>query len=156
MCSCVHGAAADRIGRREDPLATAFIVPTGGTTGPHRAVVHTHRSIEIGAVAVSGTLSMGPDSRHLVVAPLTHAAGFFALSFVLNGGTNVNITTTSASPTDLGDITGNGTVTVTAANPGSLTLTADHAINYDGAIVSTNGPLAITLLSGKGGIGGIG
>ena len=75
--------------RREDPLATAFIAPTGGTTGPHKAVVHTHRSTEIGVMAISDTLSIGPDSRHLVVAPLTHAAGFFALAFVLHGGTNV-------------------------------------------------------------------
>lgn len=75
--------------RHEDPLATAFISPTGGTTGPHKTVVHAHRSIEISAIGVNETLSLGPDSRQLIVAPLTHAAGFFALSFLLRGGTNV-------------------------------------------------------------------
>ncbi|HEY4081745.1 MAG TPA: YDG domain-containing protein [Burkholderiaceae bacterium] len=78
-----------------------------------------------------------------------------SIATALNGGTNVNITTTSASPTDPGDINASGTVKVTAATPGRLMLTADHAINYHGAIVSMNGPLAITLLSGNGGIGGI-
>ena len=75
--------------RHEDPLATAFISATGGTTGAHKTVVHAHRSIEISAIGVNETLSLGPDSRQLIVAPLTHAAGFFALSFLLRGGTNV-------------------------------------------------------------------
>ena len=75
--------------RQEDPLATAFISPTGGTTGPHKTVVHGHRSIEISAIAVNETLSLGPDCRQLIVAPLTHAAGFFALSFLMRGGVNV-------------------------------------------------------------------
>lgn len=74
---------------QENPLATAFISPTGGTTGPHKTVVHAHRSIEISAHAVNDTLSLGPESRQLIVAPLTHAAGFFALSFLLRGATNV-------------------------------------------------------------------
>ena len=75
--------------RHEDPLATAFISPTGGTTGPHKTVVHTHRSIEISAIGVNDTMSVTPDSRQLIIAPLTHAAGFFALSFLLRGATNV-------------------------------------------------------------------
>ena len=73
----------------EDPLATSFIAPTGGTTGPHKTVVHSHRSIEIAAIGVNETMSVTPDSRQLIVAPLTHAAGFFALSFLLRGATNV-------------------------------------------------------------------
>lgn len=77
---------------REDPLATAFIVPTGGTTGPQKAVVHTHRSTEIGAVAVSGALEMGPDSRHLVIAPtlaFSNLGFFLAYSASdLTGGEN--------------------------------------------------------------------
>jgi len=74
---------------REDPLAFAYIAPTGGTTGPNKTVVQTHRSAEIGVFLVSNMLSMTSDSRHLVVAPLTHAAGIFALSLILNGGANV-------------------------------------------------------------------
>ncbi len=74
---------------REDPMAPAYIAPTGGTTGPNKAVVQTHRSAEIGVFLVSNTLGMTEDSRHLVIAPLTHAAGIFALSLTLNGGANV-------------------------------------------------------------------
>ena len=73
----------------------------------------------------------------------------------LNAGTNVNITTTSSTGSDLGDIDALGTITVNAAAPGSLTLTADHGINYNGAIHSQNGPLAVTLLSGNSGPGTI-
>ena len=75
--------------QREDPMAPAYIAPTGGTTGPNKAVLQTHRSAEIGVFLVSSTLGMTAASRHLVIAPLTHAAGIFALSLVLNGGANV-------------------------------------------------------------------
>lgn len=74
---------------QEDAMANAFLVPTGGTTGPTKIVVHTFRSAEMGMLAVTGALSINAESKHLVIAPLTHAAGFFALSFVMNGGTNV-------------------------------------------------------------------
>ena len=78
------------------------------------------------------------------------------IAAALNLGTNVTVTTSTAmSSSDLGDITGSGTILVTATNPGSLTLTADHDINYSGSIISQNGPLTLKLQSGKGGIGGI-
>jgi acyl-CoA synthetase (AMP-forming)/AMP-acid ligase II len=73
----------------EDPHATSFVSPTGGTTGPHKTAVHTHRSIEIAAIGVNETMASGPDARQLIVAPLTHAAGFFVLSFLARGATNV-------------------------------------------------------------------
>lgn len=73
----------------EDPMAPAYIAPTGGTTGPNKAVVQTHRSAEIGVFLVGNTLGMTEESRHLVIAPLTHAAGIFALALTVNGGANV-------------------------------------------------------------------
>lgn len=74
---------------QEDPLAAAFMVPTGGTTGVPRAVVHTHRSTEISAASLAQAIAIDDTSRHLAVAPLTHAAGFMALCFAAAGGTNV-------------------------------------------------------------------
>ncbi|MEO8560118.1 MAG: AMP-binding protein [Rhodospirillales bacterium] len=74
---------------REEALGKSFMAPTGGTTGPQKAVVHTHRSTEISVNSVSNVLQIDSESRHLVVAPLTHAAGYFALAFTINGGTNV-------------------------------------------------------------------
>ena len=75
--------------RQEDPHGTSFLSATGGTTGPHKTAVHSHRSIEIAAIGVNETMASGPDSRQLIIAPLTHAAGFFALSFLARGATNV-------------------------------------------------------------------
>ncbi len=74
---------------QEDPLAAAFMVPTGGTTGVPRAVVHTHRSTEISAASLAQAIAIDDNSRHLAVAPLTHAAGFMALCFAAAGGVNI-------------------------------------------------------------------
>lgn len=74
---------------REDPLAAAFMVPTGGTTGVPKAVVHTHRSTEISAASLAQAIAIDDTARHLAVAPLTHAAGFMALCFAAAGGVNV-------------------------------------------------------------------
>jgi acyl-CoA synthetase (AMP-forming)/AMP-acid ligase II len=63
----------------EDPMATAFIQPTGGTTGPAKAAVHTQRSLEMMFISGRETSRHTPDSRYLAVAPLTHAGGISAL-----------------------------------------------------------------------------
>lgn len=76
-------------GGREAPDAAAFLAPTGGETGPCRGPLHTNRALEVCALNTALALGAGPDSRHLVVAPLSHAAGLVALSFVVHGGANV-------------------------------------------------------------------
>lgn len=73
---------------REDPNTTALLQPTGGTTGPSKGAVHTHRTLEMLALTVSSGFHVTPDSRHLVVAPLTHAAGLVALGFTIRGAAN--------------------------------------------------------------------
>ncbi len=75
----------------ENPNEVAFLQPTGGTTGPSKGAVHTHRTLEMMALAVSSAFDVTPSSRHLVIAPLTHAAGLLALAFCIQGGTNVVI-----------------------------------------------------------------
>ena len=75
----------------ERPDELAFLQPTGGTTGPSKGAVHTHRTLEMMALAECSAFDVGADSRHLVIAPLTHAAGLLALGFLVKGGTNVVI-----------------------------------------------------------------
>jgi acyl-CoA synthetase (AMP-forming)/AMP-acid ligase II len=70
---------------QEDPLTISFLQPTGGTTGPSKGAVHTHRSLEMMGLALATEFSVSADSRHLVVAPLTHAAGLLVLGFAVQG-----------------------------------------------------------------------
>ncbi|MFM0220459.1 class I adenylate-forming enzyme family protein [Paraburkholderia dipogonis] len=73
----------------EDPATRAFLQPTGGTTGPSKGAVHTHRSLEFMGLGLASAFGIGAGSRHLCVAPLTHAAGLLALGFTIKGGVNV-------------------------------------------------------------------
>ena len=78
----------------EDSMATAFIQPTGGTTGPSKAVVQPHRSLEMMVIVGREVARLTPESRYLAVAPLTHAGGIQALVALCAGGSVVvmNIT----------------------------------------------------------------
>lgn len=70
----------------EDPNAPCFLQPTGGTTGPSKAAVHTHRSMEIANLGGIATFAVTPATRYLAVAPLTHAGGIVALQTLAGGG----------------------------------------------------------------------
>lgn len=70
----------------EDPLLPALMQPTGGTTGPSKAVVHTHRSTEMAMLANRQTFGMDEHAVYLAAAPLTHAGGIFALAVLCAGG----------------------------------------------------------------------
>ena len=69
----------------EEPLHPALMQPTGGTTGPSKAVVHTHRSMEMAILAIRQSFGFGPQSTYLAAAPLTHAGGIFALAALCSG-----------------------------------------------------------------------
>ncbi|OGA36367.1 MAG: hypothetical protein A3F75_03195 [Betaproteobacteria bacterium RIFCSPLOWO2_12_FULL_64_23] len=74
---------------REDPGLASFFQPTGGTTGPSKGAVHTHRTLEMMGLAMSSAFGITPDSRHLVIAPLTHGAGALVLGFAARGAANI-------------------------------------------------------------------
>jgi acyl-CoA synthetase (AMP-forming)/AMP-acid ligase II len=73
----------------ENPLSPAFLQLTGGTTGPSKAAVHTHHSLEATIVTMYSSLEIGPQSRGLVAAPITHAAGLLMCAFFARGAANV-------------------------------------------------------------------
>ncbi|CAG2160131.1 class I adenylate-forming enzyme family protein [Cupriavidus numazuensis] len=70
----------------EDPAAACFLQPTGGTTGPSKAAVHTHRAMEISVLGGIAAYRVDTATRYLAVAPLTHAGGIAALHAMLGGG----------------------------------------------------------------------
>ncbi|MDP6343544.1 MAG: AMP-binding protein, partial [Alphaproteobacteria bacterium] len=76
------------------PLATAvgpddilFIAHTGGTTGRPKGVVHLQRTMVANALICTADWEWMPDPRLLVVAPISHAAGFMLVPCMLLGGT---------------------------------------------------------------------
>ena len=79
----------------ENPLDAAFIQPTGTTTGPSKAAVHTHRSLEMMFIASGENFRYTSESRTLAVAPLTHAGGIDALATLSCGGSVVVMNMTS-------------------------------------------------------------
>ena len=70
----------------EEPATRAFLQPTGGTTGPSKGAVHTHRSLEFMGLGLASAFGITSSSRHLCVAPLTHAAGVLCFPIMTLGG----------------------------------------------------------------------
>tara|TARA_R110002110_G_scaffold31396_1_gene110699 strand:- start:4015 stop:5577 length:1563 start_codon:yes stop_codon:yes gene_type:complete len=73
----------------ECPEDISSIGATGGTTGKSKGVVGTHRTIEALFANFYSHFQYYDDARHLVVAPMTHAAGIFGCMHFPRGGTNV-------------------------------------------------------------------
>lgn len=65
------------------------IFPTGGTTGKSKGVVLTHRAIDTMYQNYYAHFSYYDDTKHLVVAPMTHSAGIIGGLHFARGGTNV-------------------------------------------------------------------
>jgi len=72
----------------EDPNALSIIAPTGGTTGPSKGVMQTHRGIEMSLVHMHD-LNIPENPRYLVVSPITHAAGYLIPAFYARGGASI-------------------------------------------------------------------
>jgi acyl-CoA synthetase (AMP-forming)/AMP-acid ligase II len=69
-----------------DPVV---MLTTSGTTGEPKGVLLSNRSIATMIASHQLTVPMNGAPVHLVVAPMTHAAGVFASSLLSVGGTNV-------------------------------------------------------------------
>ncbi len=64
------------------------LFPTGGTTGKPKGVMITHKNIETMYANYWSAFTYHDDSRHLVVAPMTHSAGIIGCAHFARGGTN--------------------------------------------------------------------
>lgn len=71
------------------PNELAAIFPTGGTTGQSKGVLMNHEALETFAANYYTHLDYREDSVHLVVAPMTHAAGIMGCLHFMRGGRNV-------------------------------------------------------------------
>ncbi|KRC53326.1 MULTISPECIES: AMP-binding protein [unclassified Nocardioides] len=70
------------------------ISPTGGTTGPPKGVMNTHRSMQTFIAHFLMAFPYGPEERpvNLAAAPMTHTAGALSLPTTARGGTVVVVT----------------------------------------------------------------
>lgn len=71
------------------PNELAAIFPTGGTTGQSKGVLMNHEALETFAANYYTHLNYRENSVHLVVAPMTHAAGIMGCLHFMRGGRNV-------------------------------------------------------------------
>lgn len=72
-----------------DPEAPALIFPSGGTTGQPKGAVLTHRGFATMTASYFISMPAKEPPVHLVAAPLTHAAGAFALMLSAVGATHI-------------------------------------------------------------------
>src|SRR6266536_3749137 len=80
----------------QQPNDVSVIWPTGGTTGRSKGVLTTHLNWETMIANFSAAMPYSEPAVHLVVAPMTHAAG--VVIFALMGIGVTNIFTTKADP----------------------------------------------------------
>jgi len=82
----VRGTAPER-GSRSDTLAT--LTSTGGTTGRPKGVMASNLTWQIFIGNFHACFPLRDPQVHLVVAPMAHAAGSFALIMTAAGATNI-------------------------------------------------------------------
>ena len=81
--------AGQRVNVRREPDDTAIIKSSGGTTGRPKAIMQSHRSLETAYRISNQFMPPRKDPVHLVVAPLTHAAGATMVALARIGARNV-------------------------------------------------------------------
>jgi len=88
LLELMETAGASHYNLPEDPDSDAMILATGGTTGPSKGVLHSHRGAE--AMLINQMMLDIPEHpRYLAVAPITHAAGYFIPIFYTRAATTV-------------------------------------------------------------------
>jgi acyl-CoA synthetase (AMP-forming)/AMP-acid ligase II len=83
--------AVDAHGAVTDPCT---IFPTGGTTGKSKGAIWTHRTWNTFIANFHAAFPLRRPAVHLIVAPMTHAAGVIAFPLMALGATNVLIDST--------------------------------------------------------------
>jgi acyl-CoA synthetase (AMP-forming)/AMP-acid ligase II len=72
----------------ENPDDIVALFPTGGTTGKPKGVMIAHKNLETMFANYWAHFNYHDNSRHLVVAPMTHSAGILGMAHFARGGTN--------------------------------------------------------------------
>jgi O-succinylbenzoic acid--CoA ligase len=87
-----HGDETHRTGGRPIEDGDALVVPTSGSTGSPKGVVHTHDSVAASAAATSARLGVDPTrDRWLCCLPLAHVAGLSVVTRAIHTGTPVEV-----------------------------------------------------------------
>jgi acyl-CoA synthetase (AMP-forming)/AMP-acid ligase II len=73
----------------DDPDGVAFLASSGGTTGRPKGVQITNRNIETMNSIFWACMPVRSPPVHLMVAPMTHAAGVCSFPLLPYGGTNI-------------------------------------------------------------------
>jgi acyl-CoA synthetase (AMP-forming)/AMP-acid ligase II len=73
----------------DDPDGVAFLASSGGTTGRPKGVQITNRNIESMNSIFWACMPLETPPVHLMVAPMTHAAGVCSFPMLPFGGTNI-------------------------------------------------------------------
>ncbi len=76
-----------------DPVepGDALVVPTSGSTGAPKGVVHTHDGITASAAAGNARLGTQRDDQWLACLPLAHIGGFTVITKALVAGTGLTV-----------------------------------------------------------------
>ena len=86
----IKGMPAERVGVKRNIDDTIFLMYTGGTTGPSKGAVLTHRSYMSNRLQVLNWLDLSSEIVALSAFPLFHIAGLAFGGFSLtNGGTQI-------------------------------------------------------------------
>ncbi|MDA8261928.1 MAG: AMP-binding protein [Actinomycetota bacterium] len=85
-------AGSARHRRHELPEGTALVITTSGTSGPPKAVVHTHAAMRASALATGERLGVARgDGQWLCALPLTHIGGFSSITKAMHQGLELRI-----------------------------------------------------------------
>lgn len=85
--SLLEKASPEPPGNRASSNDIVTVFYTGGTTGQQKGTRHTHESIVLNLYSHVFELDVGKDETGLLVTPLSHSAGYFAKTLLMQGGT---------------------------------------------------------------------
>jgi len=79
--------------QHRDATDPALLFYTSGTTGRPKGAIHTHRTLTSMSVCFLADSQCGADDHILHLAPMSHASGFFGMSYLLRGRNHVILPT---------------------------------------------------------------
>jgi len=84
--------------QHRDATDPALLFYTSGTTGRPKGAIQTHRTLISMSVCFLADSQCGADDHILHLAPMSHASGFFGMSYLLRGRNHVILPTGAPNP----------------------------------------------------------